>query len=145
MFYYLVASAIESGQFMTDKGEITNTYAEIYENTRKKEALKYFEEVLKNLIQNARELQDKKAGSVITLLGTLENEDSEELKELLLRVEIHESGAIGLGGNSDYIRQYTRLIEKYALLSGYYVANEPQNLEQEHDKRRLLEPYKFDA
>ena len=36
---YLVAVALENGQFMTDKGQITNTYAETYEQEKDLERL----------------------------------------------------------------------------------------------------------
>lgn len=143
--FYLVAVAIESGQFITDKGQITNNYAEIYEDYRKADALNYAKESLKALINGFKSMQEHHAGSLILLVATIENEESEEISELLFRAEILESGAIGLGGQTSLINSLIPLIKEEALKNDLAILDHPYNYEQEKDLTRLIKPHEYDA
>jgi len=142
---YLVAVALENGQFMTDKGQITNTYAETYEKEQKREALDYTRKSLTYMISNYKNIQEQKAGVFILLLATIESEEAEEIKELLFRAEITEAGTIGIAGREDYISDFIQLIRKEALNSGLAVLSKPYTYEQEKDLERLTKPYRYDA
>ena len=143
--FYLVAIAIENGQFMTDKGQITNNYAEIYEDYRKADALKYAKESLKALINGFKSMQEHHAGSTILLVATIESEEAEEISELLFRAEIRESGAIGLGGETSLINDLIPLIREEAIKNDLAILDRPYNYEQEKDLTRLTKPYEYDA
>ena len=142
---YLVAIAIENGQFMTDKGQITNTYGETYEENRLEEALIYSRRCLTEFINNIKAMREQHAGSLILLLATLESEEATKIKELLFRAEILESGAIGLGGKESYIKDFIPLIKREALKNDLAILDRPYNYEQEKDLERLTQPFKYDA
>lgn len=143
--FYLVAVAVERGQFITDKGQITNNYAEIYEEERKADALDYAKESLKALINGFKSMQQQHAGSLILLVATIESEEAEEISELLFRAEMLESGAIGLGGQTSLINDLIQIIKQEALKNDLAILDRPYNLEQEKDLKRLFKPYKYDA
>lgn len=142
---YLVAVGIDSGEFLTDKGELANTYAETYEEQQKSEALAYTRKSLTYMIRNYKRILEKKPGSYILLLATIENENAEDIKELLFRAEITNTGAIGLAGDKDYISDFIQLIREEALNSGTTVLSEPYTCGQKQDLKKLTKPYKYDA